>query len=87
MDVTFNEKILTGSICFVKEDFVESVRAIEDGLIPIDELKLLISSKIHLENAIEDGFVELVNHKDKHIKILFSPKEEYRIKNDKDSHI
>lgn len=80
MEVTFNEKILTGSICFVKDDFVESVRAIEDGSIPIDELKLLISSKIHLQNAVEDGFVELVHHKDKHIKILFTPKEEYRIK-------
>ncbi|EMG47749.1 BDH2 Probable diacetyl reductase [(R)-acetoin forming] 2 [Candida maltosa Xu316] len=77
MEVTFSEKRITGSICFVKEDFEESVKAIEDGLIPIDELKMLITSKIHLQDGVEKGFNELVHHKDRHIKILFSPKDEY----------
>ncbi|CUM62476.1 uncharacterized protein PRCAT00000026001 [Priceomyces carsonii] len=79
MDITFSEKLMTGSICFVKKDFEEVVKALEDGLIPLDEVKLLITSKIHLEDGVEKGFKELLYHKDKHIKILFSPKDEYKL--------
>ncbi|KGU36060.1 (R,R)-butanediol dehydrogenase/diacetyl reductase [Candida albicans P75063] len=81
MEITLSEKMLTGSICFVKKDFEESIKAIENGLISIDELKMLITSKIHLQDGIEKGFLELINHKEKHIKILFSPKSEYLLSN------
>ncbi|KAK6464928.1 polyol dehydrogenase [Scheffersomyces coipomensis] len=80
MELTLSEKMVTGSICFVKEDFEEVIDALEKGLIPVDETKLLITSKIHLEDGVEKGFLELIHHKEKHIKILFSPKEEYRSK-------
>ncbi|OUM51008.1 hypothetical protein BVG19_g89 [[Candida] boidinii] len=76
MHVTFAEKFVTGSICFVKSDFEEVVRAFESGYIPIDEVKKLITSKIHISEGIDNGFLELINHKEKHVKILFSPKEE-----------
>jgi Threonine dehydrogenase and related Zn-dependent dehydrogenases len=78
MDVTFSEKIVTGSICFVKQDFEEVVEALENGLIPIHEAKMLITSVIHLEDGIEKGFFELLNHKERQIKVLFSPKDEHR---------
>jgi (R,R)-butanediol dehydrogenase/meso-butanediol dehydrogenase/diacetyl reductase len=78
MELTWQEKFITGSICFVKQDFEEVVQAFEKGLIPVEEAKLLISSKIHLSDGIEKGFKELVNHKERHVKILFSPMEKYR---------
>lgn len=78
MSTTLTEKTITGSICFVKQDFEEVIKAIEEGHIPIDELKSLITSVIHLEDGVEKGFNELITNKDKHIKILFSPKEEHR---------
>lgn len=78
MWTTLTEKFVTGSICFVKQDFEEVILAIEAGFILVDELKTLITKKIHLEDGVEGGFDELVANKEKHIKILFSPKEEYR---------
>lgn len=76
MDTTMSEKIVTGSICFVKDDFEEVVRSIEAGDIDVKELKTMITDKVMLDEAIEKGFMELLNHKDKHIKILFTPWEE-----------
>lgn len=73
MHVTFAEKYITGSICFLKIDFEETVAAFEAGLIPVDEVKSLISSKIDLKDGIEHGFMELLNNKANHIKILFHP--------------
>lgn len=35
----------------------------------------LITGRINLEDVVEGGFEELISHKDKHIKILVSPKE------------
>lgn len=78
--ITFQEKFITGSICFVKQDFEEVVDAFHKKRIPIDEVKLLITSKVHLSNGVEQGFDELINHKEKHVKILFSPKAEYESK-------
>ncbi|KAI5970099.1 BDH2 [Candida margitis] len=73
MHTTMSEKIVTGSICFVKDDFVEVVRSIEAGNISVDELKLMITDKIPLEEGIEKGFNELLYNKGNHIKILFTP--------------
>ena len=36
----------------------------------------MVSARIALEDVKEAGFDELVNHKDKHIKILVTPKAE-----------
>lgn len=73
MHVTFAEKYVTGSICFVKQDFEETVAAFESGLIPVDVARLLISSKVALSNGIAGGFDELLNNKAAHVKILFTP--------------
>lgn len=72
MHTTMLEKIVTGSICFVKKDFVEVVRSIEAGDISVDELRLMITDKVPLEEGIEKGFNELLYNKGDHIKILFT---------------
>lgn len=77
MELTLQEKFITGSICFVKLDFEEVVEALHQKRIPVDDVKLLITSKIHLSHGVKHGFDELVNHKERHVKILFSPKPEY----------
>jgi hypothetical protein len=33
----------------------------------------LVTGRIPLERTREDGFLELIHHKDRHIKILVSP--------------
>lgn len=78
MMTTWSEKSVRGSICFVKQDFVEAAQAIEDGRISIAELSLLITGRVCLEKAVTEGFDELVSNKAKHIKMLFSPLEKYR---------
>lgn len=80
MMATWLEKIITGSICFLKKDFEQVVAAMEAGKIPMHEVRQLITSKIHLEDGVRMGFDELVENKAKHIKILFLPKPEYRRK-------
>lgn len=72
MHTTMLEKVVTGSICFVKKDFVEVVNSIEAGDISIEELRLMITDKIPLEEGIEKGFNELLYNKGNHIKILFA---------------
>lgn len=78
MMTTWSEKSVKGSICFVKQDFEEVVKSIEDGRINQKELATLISAKIPLERAVKDGFDELVRNKEKHIKLLFTPLKEYQ---------
>jgi hypothetical protein len=34
----------------------------------------LITGRINMDDIVEKGFDELINHKDKHIKILVSPR-------------
>lgn len=36
----------------------------------------MVTARIGLDNVKEAGFDELINHKDKHIKILVTPKAE-----------
>ncbi|ODV60974.1 2,3-butanediol dehydrogenase [Ascoidea rubescens DSM 1968] len=73
MDVTLEEKFYTGSMCYTVQDFEEVIDAIDKGLIDIEKCKQLITAKIKLEDTVEKGFLELINNKDVHIKILVSP--------------
>jgi (R,R)-butanediol dehydrogenase/meso-butanediol dehydrogenase/diacetyl reductase len=36
----------------------------------------LVTSRIALDDIVEKGFEELVNHKDDHVKIMVTPKKE-----------
>lgn len=73
MDNTLYEKRSVGSLGYQGKDFEGVIKAIEAGKISVDKLKPLITAKVGLENGVKDGFLELINHKDKHIKILISP--------------
>lgn len=73
MLVTCKEKILTGSIGYTTLDFESVVNALQNGDIPLDDCKKLISGKYTLEDGWEKGFMQLMHHKDKCIKILLTP--------------
>ena len=73
MDITLQEKNLTGSIGYTVEDFKQVIHAFETKKIDPEECKLLITGKQKIEEGWEKGFLELMNHKDIHIKILLTP--------------
>ncbi|KAK6460039.1 sorbitol dehydrogenase [Scheffersomyces coipomensis] len=73
MDLTLHEKFITGSMCYTRIDFEQVIEAYKKKLIDPKEVELLITAKIAIEDGFEKGFMELINHKEKHIKILVSP--------------
>ncbi|ONH68767.1 (R,R)-butanediol dehydrogenase [Cyberlindnera fabianii] len=73
MDLTLFEKKSVGSLGYQSKDFKGVIKALETGKLDIEKVKQLITGKVALKNGVQDGFLELINHKDKHIKILISP--------------
>lgn len=73
MNVTLQEKIITGSIGYVVDDFKEVVQAIHSGEITIEDCKHLITGKQKIEDGWEKGFLELMNHKESNVKVLLTP--------------
>lgn len=73
MDMTYGEKKLTGTMGYVTRDFEEVVDAIDKGYISIEECKLLITGRVKLEDGMEKGFHELIEHKETNVKILLTP--------------
>jgi len=39
----------------------------------MDEMRLLITGKVEAKDAIEGGFMQLINHKETNVKILIAP--------------
>ncbi|ODQ79466.1 hypothetical protein BABINDRAFT_8396 [Babjeviella inositovora NRRL Y-12698] len=74
MDITLQEKNVTGVMCYTRKDFEETISAIENGLIDIEKIRKMITGKVRLEDSVEKGILELVNNKEKNVKILVSPK-------------
>ncbi|EMG48536.1 BDH2 Probable diacetyl reductase [(R)-acetoin forming] 2 [Candida maltosa Xu316] len=70
LDITLNESVITASMGYTKKDFELVVKAFEDGLIDPKEVKTLISKKVPLKDAIDHGILDLINNKEKYIKIL-----------------
>lgn len=68
-EVTANEKEIIGSLAYNGE-FSTAISLMNDGRIQGEPM---ITGKIKLEDIIEKGFDELVNHKEENIKILVSP--------------
>ncbi|CCF59798.1 hypothetical protein KAFR_0I00170 [Kazachstania africana CBS 2517] len=73
MDITLQEKTLIGSIGYVVRDFEEVVASIHKRAISIEDCRHLITGKQKIEDGWEHGFMELMNHKEKNIKILLTP--------------
>lgn len=73
MDVTLQEKFVTGSMCYTIKDFEDVVQALGNGSIAIDKARHLITGRQKIEDGFTKGFDELMNHKEKNIKILLTP--------------
>ncbi|KAH7371314.1 sorbitol dehydrogenase [Cadophora sp. MPI-SDFR-AT-0126] len=66
-DLVFKEGKYVACLGYIKQDFKDVIKALGDGHIkPAD----MITSKVPLERVVEDGFKELINNKEKHVKVL-----------------
>jgi len=70
LDMVLTGKSYVGSLAYA-DDFIPSLDLVADGRV---DLKSLITRKIKLDNLVEEGFEELHERKERHIKILVSPK-------------
>jgi threonine dehydrogenase-like Zn-dependent dehydrogenase len=59
---------------YTEDDFAETVAAFVNG--EFDGVEKMVSSRIALDDIVELGFEALVREKDKHIKILVTPRRE-----------
>lgn len=73
MGITNREKRYMGSMGLTAQDMDEVLEAFASGKMSMDKARTMITSKIHLNEAVEEGFHQLLHHKDKHIKILIAP--------------
>lgn len=70
-DLVFSEVSLTGCIAYSGDDHPETIRALASGQI---DPRPLVTARIGLEDAVELGFEELANNRDRHTKILIDPR-------------
>ncbi|KAH3661745.1 hypothetical protein OGAPHI_005923 [Ogataea philodendri] len=75
MSLTYQEKYATGSMCYTVKDFEAVVKALDEGLIPIEKARKLITGKVNLKDGVELGFKQLIEHKETNVKILVTPDE------------
>ncbi len=66
-DIVLSELNVVGTICYTPEDFADTISMLRDGRI---ETEGIITGRIPLSDVVEGGFEELVDHKDRHVKIL-----------------
>lgn len=69
-EIVFKEKQLMGSLAYNGE-FAPVIKLLADGRLKAEPM---ITGKIKLADIVEKGFEELINHKDRNIKIIVSPK-------------
>lgn len=73
MDVTYQEKVITGSMCYTMDDFKSVLKAIVDDVIEIERAKHMITGKVRIEDGFEHAIMKLLTHKEQTIKILLTP--------------
>ncbi len=76
------EKIVMGSWTYLPSDFEQGVALINSGQI---EPSFLITSRIFIDNIVEDGLLELELNGHKHIKILVTAHHDYLERQKQDS--
>lgn len=64
------EKTLTAGMGYTNEDFEAVINALASGKI---DAKQMITSIIPLGDIVQKGFLELINNKAEHVKILIQP--------------
>lgn len=74
MKLTGRERRYMGSMGLTGQDMDEVIQAFADGSIPLEKAYAMVTSRIHIDDVVEDGFHQLLNNKDEHIKILISPR-------------
>lgn len=70
-DLFFGEKKYLGGMCYTTKDFEVVVGLMADGTL---EAEKMVTAVVPLEDAIDGAFKELINNKEKHVKILVQPK-------------
>ena len=71
-DIVLSELNVVGSIAYKPEDFADTIAMLEDGRIDTEGI---VTERIGLSDVVEGGFDELVDHKDRHVKILVNSAE------------
>jgi (R,R)-butanediol dehydrogenase/meso-butanediol dehydrogenase/diacetyl reductase len=66
-DIVLSELNVVGTICYTPQDFADTIAMLKDGSI---ETEGIITERIPLSDVVKGGFDELVDHKDRHVKIL-----------------
>ena len=66
-DLTMTEKKLTGGICYTQEDFEGAAQLVASNMADAEKM---ITAVTPLDNVIKGGFLELINNKANHVKIL-----------------
>jgi (R,R)-butanediol dehydrogenase / meso-butanediol dehydrogenase / diacetyl reductase len=66
-DIVLNELKVVGTIAFDDKDFSDTIDLIQSGKI---RAKVLATVRVPLSEVVERGFEELMDHKDRHMKIL-----------------
>jgi (R,R)-butanediol dehydrogenase/meso-butanediol dehydrogenase/diacetyl reductase len=67
---SFKEVKLIGGICYTNEDFEDVLMALATGKLAVEDM---ITSIVPLEKVVQGGFLELINNKAEHVKILIQP--------------
>lgn len=66
-DMVLGELTVAGTIAYTPQDFSDTISMLQDGQIQTEGI---ITERIPLSDVVEGGFEELVDHKDRHVKIL-----------------
>ena len=69
-ELLFNGKSIKSDLSYSRGDYDSVINAISEGRISLEELQYFITSRIDMEDLEDKGIKELINFKDRHIKIL-----------------
>ena len=69
-ELLFNSKTLKSDLSYARGDYESVIAAMADGRLPTDLLDKFVTARIDLEKTEQDGIMQLIEQKEKHIKIL-----------------
>ncbi len=69
-ELLFNGKTIKSDLSYSRGDYNAVITAIDEGRISLQELEYFVTARIDMKDLEEKGIKELINFKDKHIKIL-----------------
>jgi (R,R)-butanediol dehydrogenase/meso-butanediol dehydrogenase/diacetyl reductase len=71
-DIVLKELTVLGTIAYTPQDFADTISMLQDGSISTEGI---VTARIPLSEVLDSGFNELVDHKDRHVKILIRSSE------------